>query len=91
MRTVDAESELLIYDERRGLVHILNTTARWIWQLCDGTTKVDEIATEVEKMFPGASPGQVREDVRSALRQMESQQIIVWIQEDLGSPVGNER
>jgi hypothetical protein len=87
LKSVDLESELLIYDERRRLVHLLNSTARRIWQLCDGSNGIEQITREVQRLFPEVHADQVRRDVQQSLGALESQDIIVWVSEE----VGNER
>ncbi len=91
LKSVDLESELLIYDERRRLVHLLNSTARHIWQMCDGTHRVDEITSEVTRLFPEQPLSQVQRDVEQALSSMESQDIIVWVSEEVGNQASSER
>ncbi|MFN7964608.1 MAG: PqqD family protein [Acidobacteriota bacterium] len=91
LKSVDLESELLIYDERRRLVHLLNSTARRIWQMCDGTHRVDEITSEVTRLFPEQPLSQVQSDVEQALSSMESQDIIVWVSEEVGNQASSER
>jgi hypothetical protein len=91
LKSVDLESELLIYDERRRLVHLLNSTARHIWQLCDGTHRVDDIAEEVTRLFPEQPQSQVRQDVEQALSSMESQDIIVWVSDEVANEAQSKR
>lgn len=91
LKSVDLESELLIYDERRRLVHLLNSTARRIWQLCDGTHRVDDITEEVTRLFPEQPQSQVRLDVEQALSSMESQDIIVWVSDEVANEARSKR
>lgn len=91
VKSVDLESELLIYDERRRLVHLLNSTARRIWQLCDGVHGVDEIAREVQRLFPQAPVERVHHDVQETLSALVAKDVIVWIAEEVGRDVGTER
>jgi hypothetical protein len=78
VRNVDLGSELVIYDERHGLFHILNSTARRIWQLCDGTHGVDEIVGEMTRMFPHTAVETLRQDVERTLASLKEKEVIVY-------------
>lgn len=43
--------ELLVYDTETHEAHCLNTTAAFVWQQCDGTKSVSEIADGVRASF----------------------------------------
>jgi hypothetical protein len=78
VRNVDLGSELVIYDERHGLFHILNSTARRIWQLCDGTHGVEDIVGEMSRMFPHTAVGTLRQDVERTLASLKDKEVIIW-------------
>ncbi len=78
VRNVDLGSELVIYDERHGLFHILNSTARRIWQLCDGSHGVDDIVGEMTRMFPQTAVATLRQDVERTLASLREKEVIVW-------------
>ena len=87
VRNVDLGSEILIYDERSNLVHILNATARRIWQLCDGAHRVTEIADEISRLFPQVPLEQVQRDVERALEDLVGKQIVIWSSDE--APAGS--
>ena len=62
----DAGTELVVFDARRGLAHVLNETAGAVFLLCDGRP-VDSIVAELA-LIPGASPDTVRRDVEQLLQ-----------------------
>lgn len=78
VRSVDLGSELVIYDERHGLFHILNATARRIWQLCDGVHGVNEIVGEMTRLFPHTPAETLRQDVDRTLASLKEKEVIVW-------------
>jgi hypothetical protein len=78
VRNVDLGSELVIYDERHGLFHILNSTARRIWQLCDGSHGVDDIVGEMTRMFPQTAVETLRRDVERTLASLKEKEVIIW-------------
>lgn len=50
----EVEEDLLVYDPVKDQVHLLNVTASAIWELCDGTRTVSEIARELgERVVSG--------------------------------------
>ncbi len=78
IRSVDLGSEILIYDERHDLVHLLNSTAREIWQLCDGSHDVVDIVNAVARLFPHMDRQRIRGDVEQALADLVTKKIIIW-------------
>ena len=48
--------EICLYDWDRKEVHALNATAARIWQLCDGQTTVQEIASQLGSEFACRTP-----------------------------------
>ena len=49
VRVVDGET--IVFDRRRGLIHQLNPTARYIWECCDGHVTVTDIAQQLAEAF----------------------------------------
>ena len=54
IRSEDLGSELLLYDENERQYHLLNSTARLVWQFCDGRHDSDQIAELVAEHYPTA-------------------------------------
>lgn len=56
------DDELVLYDPLSDHAHALNSTARTVWDLCDGSHDVGDIARILIERFPEASasiPGDV--------------------------------
>jgi hypothetical protein len=49
VRVVDGET--VVFDRRQGLIHQLNHTAHYIWERCDGTSTIAEIAQQLATAF----------------------------------------
>jgi hypothetical protein len=47
--TVAIYDERIIYDSRNGRAHHLNSTLTWMWQRCDGSRSVEELAATIEQ------------------------------------------
>lgn len=49
--TFPLDDELVLYDGRTGEAHILNRTGAYIWQRCDGTHTINQLAREVASVY----------------------------------------
>ena len=58
-------NELLLLDRKQAKTIYLNQTAALVWQLCDGSRTVTEIATDLGKAYPKVKG--LRDDVRAAM------------------------
>lgn len=47
----ELEGELTLYDPEAEVVHILNSTAAVVWQLCDGTRAAEDIAIQLATLY----------------------------------------
>lgn len=82
---VRREDVLLIDDGDRCVIaglalartHELNPTARAIWELCDGTTRPDEMVEAICQVFSVTSE-QAGDDVRRALEQLTDAKLVTW-------------
>lgn len=63
--------------------HELNPSARAIWELCDGTTRPDEMVEAICQVF-SVSSEQARDDVRRALEQLTDAKLVTWADQRLG-------
>jgi Coenzyme PQQ synthesis protein D (PqqD) len=69
-RTIDGQTVIL--DREGGWLHQLNPTASFIWDCCDGTSKISEIidrlvdAYEVDSITARKDVGQVLAQLRSS-------------------------
>lgn len=63
-------SEWLLYDPEFEKLHILNTTAEFVWRLCDGTRDVAAIKAEMIDTFDVADQTRLDEDVKAILTEL---------------------
>ncbi len=61
--TEDLDNEVVLYDSRGDVVHILNQSAREVWRLADGSLTVGEIAKALQDLFDVPSDVDLCEDV----------------------------
>jgi len=59
--------ETLLYSTEGRAVHVLNPTARFIWERCDGAHTVADIGQAVRTSFAVAPEHDVEEDVQRTL------------------------
>jgi hypothetical protein len=64
----DLGDELLIYSSDRELGITLNHSSKQIWQLCDGTHTIEDIATILSQQL-GCAPGALLEDICTTVMQ----------------------
>ena len=61
---LDMEDGFILFNHDSSLVHHLNPSAGIIWQLCDGTASIDDLAADVAAEF--------KVDAGETLRQLTS-------------------
>ena len=54
---LEAEDELVLYDPKADHVHLLNTVAAAVYELCDGTNTVEGIIRLVKEQVPSSTSG----------------------------------
>jgi hypothetical protein len=61
------ETETLLYDPETEALHVLNPTARLIWELCDGEHTVADMVAAMESQYAGTEGSDVPGHVRRTL------------------------
>jgi PqqD family protein of HPr-rel-A system len=67
--------EVVIYEPRTGMGHVLNPAAVRILAMCDGTTSVEAMEEELVATFP-ENPNRIRSDLRSTLAVLDDRGLI---------------
>jgi len=65
--------EVILYDKTSNKVHCLNKTAAAIWESCDGTRTVDDLAQIIEAKFGAPSDRRV---VLQALDELKKAELL---------------
>jgi PqqD family protein of HPr-rel-A system len=73
VRVVDGAT--IVFDRRRGLIHQLNPTARYIWERCDGHVTVADIAQQLAEAFE-VDPRTAADDVAALVAQLYTLEIL---------------
>ena len=69
--------ELFIYDDEGSELTVLNTTALFIWSLCDGDHSPKEITEVLADIYPDAPADQLRNDIEGTLQRLRDKQLLV--------------
>lgn len=64
-----------VYEPETDSLHVLNDSAKAIWELCDGETSSSEMAAAISELT-GISDSQAESDVRAALSDLRSINLI---------------
>jgi pyrroloquinoline quinone biosynthesis protein D len=67
----------MLYDSSSNTFHVLNETAEFIWELCDGEHSVDEIEDEVRAHFDVPEGIDLRTDIERTLAALEKKGLLV--------------
>jgi hypothetical protein len=43
--------EWMLYDSEKGDIHVINSTAEFVWRSCDGSRSISEIQRQVKETF----------------------------------------
>ena len=64
----EAGEETLLYSPEGRAVHVLNPTARFVWDRCDGQHSIHDLAQALREQFAVAPEHDVEGDVRRTVR-----------------------
>jgi len=81
--TRDVRSQRVLYDNLSHSSHVLNETAEFIWNLCDGEHSIAELAVEVRAFFDVPGDVDLEGDIQSTLKILDKKGLLV--------PPGNGR
>lgn len=66
-----------VYEPETDSLHVLNDSAKAIWELCDGETSPSEMAKAISELT-GISDSQAESDVQATLSDLRSINLISW-------------
>lgn len=82
IRSEDLGAELLLYDEQERRYHLLNSTARLVWQYCDGNHDLEKITALVAEHYPTVPRDRIAQDTSATLQTLADKELIVWMKAD---------
>jgi PqqD family protein of HPr-rel-A system len=84
---LDMEDGFILFNHDSSLVHHLNPSAAIIWQLCDGSASVQELADDIATEFK-LDRADVRGQVAGVVAEFEALGLVVDARRDGGGPEG---
>ena len=72
------DDEVLVYDPAVDRTHRLNVSATLIWQLCDGTRSLEDIARVLTEQFEVEFETALR-DAGAVLEQLKEEQLLTGV------------
>lgn len=69
------QGEAILYDPRRGEVHVVNTSAGRVWELCEGEPTISQLTSALAESY-GMPVHAVRDDVLAVLEQFLDKELI---------------
>lgn len=64
-------NEWMLYDTQEGAVHVINSTAAFIWQLCDGSNSIEDIKKELMQSYDVADDTELDKDIDKILNHFD--------------------
>ena len=61
--------EWFLHDKNDGNVHVINGTARFIWELCDGCNTLEEIESAIKVSYEIRPDGDLANIIKDILHQ----------------------
>ena len=74
----DMDDEVLVYDPVVDRTHRLNSSATLIWELCDGTRSLEDIARALTEQFEVEFETALQ-DARAVLEQLKEEQLLTGV------------
>ncbi|MDY7077288.1 MAG: PqqD family protein [Chloroflexota bacterium] len=70
------EAETVLYDPKTDVLHILNPTARLIWELCDGEHTIEDMTAAIEAQYTGTEGKDILSEVQRTLDTFTTQDLL---------------
>jgi hypothetical protein len=74
-----AGGEMLLYDPTADSVHVLNSTALIVWELCDGQHSPAEMEAILRGRFSGTAERDLAGDVKTVLALFEAEGLVTHL------------
>jgi len=69
-------SETVLHDEIQQKVHVLNSTALYIWEHCDGKSSFDALIDIMQSKFKDTSRETLEQDIRKTLNEFHQKGLV---------------
>ncbi len=75
----DLGDELMLYNTDDECVHVLNATARDVWNLCDGTRGIEAIYENMLKKYEDVDQSELQDDITNLLDDFKQKKLIIIV------------
>lgn len=72
----DMQTEYVLHDIINKKVHVLNRTAYYIWDHCDGITTLSESLELMRRQWPDVPEETLAKDIENALDNLRREQLV---------------
>ena len=73
----DIGGETLLYNESGDEIHVLNTTAKSIWELCDGQHTPQDMEKAIREEYSIAAEMDVKADIERVLQIFRTKKLLI--------------
>lgn len=73
----DIGGETLLYNESGEEIHVLNTTAEFIWKLCDGQHNPQDMERAIREQYSVAAEMNVIADIEHTLQVFRTKKLLI--------------
>jgi len=60
--------ESILYDSKNGNVHVINSVAEFVWNMCDGSHSLSDMERHVQERYQSSGEANVLEDLRNIIQ-----------------------
>jgi len=72
-----SEDEAIVYNPDTKYVHVLNQTASFVWQHCDGSNSIDDILKNMKKGFDiSSNERSVQSDISKIVNRFKELELV---------------
>jgi hypothetical protein len=73
----DLGEQMALYSVEGKAVHVLNPTARLIWDLCDGEHSLEEIEAAIRSSFAVPEGQDVQADIQRTVKELSDKNLLL--------------
>lgn len=73
----ELDDQTILLDTRDNSIHVLNSTGAAVWKLCDGSTDLPAIVSEIDKRFDVPEGVDLRADIISLVESLVRRNLLI--------------
>jgi PqqD family protein of HPr-rel-A system len=68
--------ECMLYDPDKGAVHVINSTAEFVWAMCDGSHNIQDITRRMTDKFQIQEGTDIKSEIENILKEFQKIDVI---------------